>query len=56
MHIFVSRRNYRNVQDNQSGKRRKTAVRLSVGNPPLNWVFAGSLSEWGRLMGAMQKR
>jgi hypothetical protein len=49
-HIFVSRRNYRNVNDTKSGKRREMVARLSF-NTACELGFHGSLDEWERLMG-----
>jgi hypothetical protein len=49
VHIFVSRRNYRNVHDTKSGKRRDTAARLSW-QSACNLGFRGTLGEWERLM------
>ena len=54
-HIFVSRRNYRNVNDTKSGKRRETMARLSF-NAACELGFRGSLDEWERLMGAVARR
>ena len=55
VHIFVSRRNYRNVHDTKSGKRSATAVRLSW-QSACELGFRGTLGEWERLMGATSKR
>ena len=55
LHIFVSRRHYRNVNDTKSGKRREITARLSF-NTACELGFRGSLDEWGRLMGAVAKR
>jgi hypothetical protein len=54
-HIFVSRRQYRNVNDTKSGKRREMTARLSF-DTACELGFRGSLDEWGRLMGAVAKR
>jgi hypothetical protein len=54
-HIFVSRRQYRNVNDTKSGKRREMAARLSF-NTACELGFGGSLDEWERLMGAVMRR
>ncbi len=54
-HIFVSRRDYRTVNDTKSGKRREVAARLSC-NTACDRGFRGSLDEWGRLLGAAAKR
>jgi hypothetical protein len=55
VHIFVSRRHYRNMPDNRSGKRSETAARLSW-QTACDLGFRGSLGEWERLMGATSKR
>ena len=44
-HIFVSRRQYRNVQDTKSGRRRETMARLSF-DTACELGFRGSLDEW----------
>jgi hypothetical protein len=54
-HIFVSRRNYRNVNDTKSGKRREMMARLSF-DTACELGFLGSLDEWERLMGAVARR
>ena len=54
-HIFVLRRNYRNVNDTKSGKRREMIARLSF-NTACELGFRGSLDEWERLMGAVARR
>jgi hypothetical protein len=51
LHIFVSRRHYRNVNDTKSGKRREMIARLSF-NTACELGFRGSLDEWERLMGS----
>ena len=55
LHIFVSRRHYRNVKDTKSGKRREVIARLSF-NTACELGFRGSLDEWERLMGAVARR
>ena len=55
LHIFVSRRHYRNVKDTKSGNRREVIARLSF-NTACELGFHGSLGEWERLMGAVAKR
>jgi hypothetical protein len=55
VHVFVSRRHYRNTPDTKSGKRSQTAARLSW-QTACNLGFRGSLEEWERLMGAASKR
>jgi hypothetical protein len=54
-HIFVSRRNFRNVNDTKGGKRREINARLSF-NTACELGFRGSLDEWERLMGAVPRR
>jgi hypothetical protein len=54
-HIFISRRNYRNVNDTKSGKRRDMAARLSF-DTACELGFRGSLDEWERLVGAVARR
>lgn len=54
-HIFVSRRDYRNINDTKSGKRREMNARLSF-NTACELGFRGSLDEWERLMGAIARR
>jgi hypothetical protein len=54
-HIFVARRNYRNVEDTKGGKRREMMARLSF-DTACEIGFRGSLDEWERLMGAVAKR
>jgi hypothetical protein len=54
-HIFISRRNYRNVNDTKGGKRRQMNARLSY-NTACELDFRGSLDEWERLMGAVARR
>lgn len=55
VHIFASRRQYRNVADTKSGKRSETTARLSW-QTACDLGFRGSLGEWERLMGATCKR
>ena len=43
-HIFISRRNYRNVNDTKGGKRREMNARLSF-NTACELGFRGSLDE-----------
>jgi hypothetical protein len=54
-HIYVSRRNHRNVNDTKSGKRREVTARLSF-DTACELGFRGSLNEWERLMGAVARR
>ncbi len=54
-HIFVSRRQYRTVNDTKSGKRREVAARLTY-NQACELGFRGSLAEWERLMEAAGPR
>jgi hypothetical protein len=55
VHIFVSRRQYRNAHDTKGGKRREVAARLSY-NEACALGFQGSFDEWERLMGATPGR
>jgi hypothetical protein len=55
VHIFISRRNYRKIQDTKSGSRREVSARLSW-QTACGLGFRGSLGEWARLMGAVAKR
>ena len=55
LHIFVSRRQYRNMPDTKSGKRSSTAARMSW-QAACELGFRGSLGEWERLMGAVSRR
>lgn len=55
VHIFVSRRQYRNTSDSKGGRRHETAARLSW-QTACDLGFRGSLGEWERLMGAETKR
>jgi hypothetical protein len=54
-HVFLSRRQYRNVNDTKSGKRREVTARLSY-DRACELGFCGSLDEWERLMGAVTRR
>jgi hypothetical protein len=55
VHIFVARRQYRNMPDTKSGKRSEIAARLSW-QTACELGYRGSLSEWERLMGPKGKR
>ena len=55
VHIFVARRQYRNIPDTKSGKRSEIAARLSW-QTACDLAYRGSLAEWERLMGAKGKR
>ncbi len=54
VHIFVSRRQYRQMPDTKSGKRLGIAARFSW-QQACDLGFRGSLGEWERLMGAAPK-
>ena len=54
-HIFIARRQFRNVPDTKGGKRSEIAARLSW-EKACNLGFRGSLGEWQRLLGAAPKR
>ncbi len=49
-HIFISRPEYRRVNDTKSGKRREVAARLSY-NAACELGFRGSLDQWERQRG-----
>jgi hypothetical protein len=51
LHIFISRRQYRNMPDVKSGKRRAVAAQLSW-QAACGLGFRGTLAEWERLLGA----
>jgi hypothetical protein len=55
VHIFVSRRQYRNTSDSKSGRRHETAARMSW-QAACEPGFRGSLGEWQRLLGAEPRR
>jgi hypothetical protein len=55
VHIFISRRQFRNLPDTKSGSRREVAARLSW-QTACELGFRGSLGEWERLMGAVSER
>jgi hypothetical protein len=55
LHIFISRRHYRNMADTKGGKRREVNARVSF-NTACELGFRGSLDEWERLMGAVARR
>lgn len=55
VHIFVSRRQFRNIADTKSGKRREVVARLSW-QTACEFGFRGTLDEWARLLGAVAKR
>ena len=55
LHIFVSRRQYRNMPDTKSGKRSSTAARMSW-QTACDLGFRGSFEEWERLLGAASRR
>jgi hypothetical protein len=55
VHIFVARRQYRNLPDTKGGRRSEIAARLSW-QTACELGYHGSLAEWERLMGAKAKR
>lgn len=55
VHIFISRRQYRNMPDTKSGKRHEAASRASW-RTACELGFPGTLAEWERLMGAVAER
>jgi hypothetical protein len=54
-HIFVSRRQYRNMSDTKSGKRSETALACELADGVRSWV-SGQPGRVERLMGAAPKR
>jgi hypothetical protein len=55
VHIFVSRRQYRNTPDTKSGKRTENVARFTW-QTACDLGFHGSLGEWERLIGAAPRR
>ena len=56
LHIFVSRRHYRNLEDfSKNGHHRERQIHGSF-RIACDLGFAGSLGEWERLLGATPKR
>jgi hypothetical protein len=55
VHIFLARRQFRNLPDTKSGKRGDTAALISF-REALTLGFRGDLAEWERLLGAEAKR
>jgi hypothetical protein len=55
VHIFVSRRRYRNAPDTKGGRRGQSLVRLTW-QSACELGFRGSLGEWERLLGAALRR
>lgn len=55
MHIFVSRRQYRNTPATKSGKRTDMVARLTW-QAACDLGFRGSLGEWEGLIGAAPRR
>ncbi len=53
-HIFVARRQYRNMSDTKSGNRHQVSARLSWQHA-CNLGFRGDLQEWERLLGAARR-
>jgi hypothetical protein len=56
LHIFVSRRTYRNIEDNSKHGHHKERVARSTYREACELGFCGSFSEWERLMGAVPRR
>ena len=54
-HIFISRRQFRNVPDTKGGKRSDAVARTSW-QTACELGYRGSLAEWERLMGSVLKR
>jgi len=55
VHIFVSRRQYRNTPDTKSGKRTENVARFTW-QTACGLGFRGSLDEWERLIGSAARR
>jgi len=55
VHIFLSRRQYRNTADTKSGKRGDLVARLTW-QTACELGFRGSLGEWERLIGSAMRR
>ncbi|HEY5075427.1 MAG TPA: hypothetical protein VII34_12100 [Pyrinomonadaceae bacterium] len=55
VHIFLSRREYRNTPDTKSGKRTGNVARFTW-QTACDLGFRGNLGEWERLIGATHKR
>jgi hypothetical protein len=55
VHIFVSRRQYRNTPDTKGGKRSDLVARTTW-QTACDLGFRGSLGEWERLIGAAPRR
>lgn len=55
VHIFVSRRHYRNLPDTKGGKRHEREARSSW-QTACELGFRGTIDEWERLMGAAARR
>lgn len=55
VHIFVSRRHYRNTPETKSGKRTENVARFTW-QAACELGFRGSLGEWRRLIGAVTRR
>ena len=55
VHIFVSRRRYRNTPDTKGGKRADTVARLTW-QTACDLGFRGSLGEWERLIAAASRQ
>jgi hypothetical protein len=55
LHIFVSRRRYRNMPDIKSGHRSEMMARTSW-HQACELGFRGTLNEWERLLGAPSRR
>jgi hypothetical protein len=55
VHIFLARRQFRNVADTKSGKRGETAALITF-KRAVDLGFRGSLGDWQRLLGAAPRR
>ena len=54
-HIFIARRQYRNMPDTKSGKRHEREARFTW-QTACDLGYAGDLHDWERLMGASARR
>lgn len=56
LHIFLSRRDYRNIEDHSKHGHHKERSARSTYRDACQLGFSGSFSEWERLMGAAPRR
>lgn len=55
VHIFIARRQYRNMPDTKSGKRHEREARFTW-QKACDLGYGGDLGDWERLMGASARR